>query len=138
MPREAAGAGFIYALTPFAINIPGGTGQASSVLSLPKGFRCSVVRASAVTKVAATGAGATRTLNIRKGSATGTVVATVTYALADGATVGGVKDIPVTAANADFLDTDTLTIEWASGGTAFTAGELIIVLETRQRLQQRN
>lgn len=139
MPRESAGAGYIYDQDEFAITLPiGGTGQVSSILSLPRGFGHTITAVKTVVKVAATGAGATRTLNVRKGNATGTVVATATWALADGATVGTVKDIPVTAANADFLDADTLTVEWASGGTTFTAGEFTLVITTRKRLQQRN
>jgi hypothetical protein len=111
----------------------------SSVLSLPRGYGCTIISVKAVVRVAATGAGASRTFNLRKGSATGTVVATATYVLADGATVGSVKDIPVTAAAADFLDGDNLTIEWpTAGAVAFTAGDLIIAITSRKRIQQRN
>jgi len=139
MPREAGAHGWIFAQEAFAINIPAGTGQVSSILSLPRGFGATITAVKAVTKVVAAGAGGSRVLNVRKGSATGTVVATTTYVLADGATVGGVKDIPVTLAAADFLDGDNLTIEWAAAGAvAFTAGELIIVITSRKRPQQRN
>lgn len=139
MPRPAAGAGFVYGQESHRIAIPGGTAQVSSFLSLPQGRNFTIIAVKAVVAVVATGAGATRTFNVRKGNATGAVVATATYALADGATVGSVKDIPVTQANADFLDADTLTIEWpTAGAVAFTAGELNIVITTRQRLQQRN
>ena len=139
MPRETSGAGFIFEQEHIAINIPAGTGQVSSVLSLPRGFGATITAVKATVKVAATGAGASRTFNVRKGSATGTVVATATYVLADGATIGSVKDIPVTAAAADFLDADNLTIEWpTAGAVAFTAGELIISITSRKRIQQRN
>jgi hypothetical protein len=114
----------------------------SSVLSLPVPFGHTLIKISAVVAVVATGAGASRVLNIRKGSATGGILATTTYVLADGATVGTVKDIPVAPvapANADWLDADTLTIEWpTAGAVAFTAGQLEIVLTSRQRIQQRN
>lgn len=136
MPRFAP-YGFAIVQESFAIPIPAGTGQVSSVLSLPRGFVASITKVSAVVRVVATGAGASRVLNIRKGSATGAVVATTTYVLADGATVGAVKDVPVTAANADFADADTLTIEWpTAGAVAFTAGELNLVITTRRRLQR--
>lgn len=139
MPNEASGAGFIYRQVPITVSLPPGTGQVSSVLSLPIGFRQTIIAVKTIVKVAATGAGATRTFNVRKGSASGTVVATATWVLADGATVGTVKDIPVTAAAADFLDADTLTIEWpTAGAVAFTAGEIEVVITTRQRVQQRN
>ena len=139
MPREAAGAGYAYNQRVITIPLPAGAGQVSSVLSLPTGFGHTITAVKAVVAVVATGAGATRTLNVRKGSATGTVVATATYVLADGATVGTVKDIPVTAANADFLDADTLTIEWpTAGAVAFTAGQIELVITTRARIQQRN
>jgi hypothetical protein len=139
MPRESSGAGFIYAQETFTVSLPPGTSQVSSILSLPRGFLHTIMSVKTIVKVAATGAGATRTLNVRKGNATGTVVATATWALADGATVGTVKDIPVTVAAADFLDADTLTIEWATAGAvAFTAGEVTFVLTTRKRTQQRN
>lgn len=139
MPNEASGAGFQYNQDQFAIKVPAGTSQVSSVLSLPRAFRHTVIACKLIVTVAFAGAGATRTFNVRKGSATGTVVATRTVALADGATVGTVLDVPVTAAAADFLDGDNLTIEWpTAGAVAFTAGEVIVVLTRRQRTQQRN
>lgn len=139
MPREAAGAGHIFVTEHIPVTIPAGTGQVSSVLSLPRGYRSFVTAVKAIVKVAATGAGASRVLNVRKGSATGTVVATTTYVLADGATVGTVKDLPVTAGTEQFEDADTLTIEWpTAGAVAFTAGELILAITTRRRMQQRN
>jgi len=142
MPRESAGAGWIYGQEHFRIPIPAGTGQVSSLLSLPVLRGVTLIFIKAVVVVAATGASASRVLNIRRGNATGTVVATTTYVLADGATVGSFKDIPVTAgaaAGAPFIDSDTLTVEWpTAGAVAFTAGELDLVLYTRQRLQQKN
>lgn len=137
MPREAAGAGWIYTTEYIPIDLPAGAGQVSSVLSLPRGFADIVRSVKLIVKKVATGAGATRTFNVRKGNATGTVIATGTYVLADGATVGAVKDIPVTAGNAARLDGDDLTIEWAAAGAvAFTAGEVIVAIKTRKRIQQ--
>jgi len=139
MPNEASGAGWIHDHKPITVSIPPGTAQVSSVLSLPMGFREAIVGIRAVVKVAATGAGASRVLNFRRGSASGTVIATTTYVLADGATVGSFKVIPMSAGDADFLDGDTLTIEWpTAGAVAFTAGELTFIIYTRKRVQQRN
>lgn len=139
MPRETSGFGFVFKTEHLFINVPAGAGQANSVLSLPRGFGCTIISAKITTALAATGAGATRVLNIRKGSATGTIVAAATYTLAGGATVGVVQDVPVTAANADFLDADNLTVEWpTAGAVAFTAGQIMLSITTRQRTQVRN
>lgn len=112
-----------------------GTGQFTVALSLPLGFQFTVEKVKAVWKVAGAGAGATRTLNVRKGNATGTVVATAALALA-GSTQGAVIDLPVTASAADFADADNLTVEFAAAGTAYTAGQIEIVIQFRHRLQK--
>lgn len=139
MPRETSGSGFIFQQDQFAIPMPAGTGQVSSILNLPRGFLHTITAVKLIVAVAFTGAGASRTFNVRKGSATGTVVATRTVVLADGATVGTVLDVPVTAAAADFLDGDNLTVEWpTAGAVAFTAGQVTLVITRRQRQQQRN
>ena len=139
MPREAAGNGYIYTQESHRIAIPGGTGQVSSILSLPQLRRFAIVAVKVITAIAGTGAGATRTFNVRRGSATGTVVATGTITLAGTAAVGVVQDIPVTGGSAEFIDSDNLTIEWpTAGAVAFTAGEILVVLTTRQHMQQRN
>lgn len=139
MPRESSGSGFIYGQESHYIPLPAGAGQVSSILSLPQLRRFAVTAVKVVTAIAGTGAGATRTFNVRKGSATGTVVATGTVTLASQATVGVVLDIPVTAANGEFIDSNDLTIEWpTAGAVAFTAGAILVVLTTRQKTQQRN
>lgn len=139
MPRETSGSGYIYAQESHAIPLPAGAGQVSSILSLPQARRFAITAVKIVTQVAATGAGATRTFNVRRGSATGTVAATGTVTLANQATVGAVLDIPVTPANAEFIDSNDLTIEWpTAGAVAFTAGSILVVLTTRQKTQQRN
>ncbi|HEY6014504.1 MAG TPA: hypothetical protein VIU37_10865 [Candidatus Limnocylindrales bacterium] len=136
MPRSAP-YGFARDLVSLTVVFPAGTGQVTSLLSLPLGFTGTIEKVSIFASVVAAGAGASRTLNIRKGTATGTVVATATVVLADLNAIGAVKDIPVTAANADFVDTDTLTIEWAAAGAvAFTAGTFHVVIRSRQRLQR--
>jgi hypothetical protein len=141
MPRESAGAGFIYSKEQYRVPFPAGTGQVTSIDSLPVFSRCQLASVNIVAAVAATGAGASRTFNVRKGSATGTVIATATVVLADLNALGKVKTITPSATGTatDLLDSDTVTVEWATAGAvAFTAGEFIIELIYRRRLQQRN
>lgn len=138
MPREAAGAGFIYGSQSFVIPFPPGTGQVNAVLSLPV-TKMTVIGAKIIASAVAAGGGASRTFNIRKGNATGTVVATATVVLADLDALGEVKDIPAVSGVGDFEDGDTLTIEWAAAGAvAFTGGSFIVEVRTRRRIQQKN
>jgi hypothetical protein len=140
MPRSAP-YGFSRAINVFTIPFPAGTGQVTSLLSLPLGFAGTVERVAIYSSVAATGAGASRTFNVRKGSATGTVMATATVVLADLSTVGAPKVIPVSAVAgaADFVDADTLTLEWATAGAvAYTAGTFHVCVTTRTRAQRAN
>lgn len=134
MPRFAP-YGFTRDILVFTIPFPAGTGQVTSLLSLPLGFAATVERVAIYSSIAATGGGASRTFNLRKGSATGTVMATATVVLADLSTVGVPKVIAVstTAGAADFADADTLTIEWATAGAvAYTAGTFHVAVTIRQ------
>jgi hypothetical protein len=139
MPRGAP-YGFSRALPVFTIPFPAGTGQVTSLLSFPLGFAGRVERVSIYASVAAAGAGASRTFNVRKGTASGTVVATSTVVLTDLNAPGAApKDIPVStvAGAADFVDADTLTIEWATAGAvAFTAGTFHVAVTIRHRAQR--
>lgn len=136
MPRFAP-YGFARDVIDLTIPFPAGTGQVTSVLSLPLGFTGQVERVWIYSSVAATGAGASRTFNVRRGSATGTVMATATVVLADLSTVGAGKVVPVVAAAVDFADADTLTIEWAAAGAvAFTAGTFHVLVTVREKAQR--
>jgi hypothetical protein len=138
MPRFAP-YGFTRDIQSFTIPFPAGTGQVTSLLSFPLGFTGSVEKVSIYASIVATGAGASRTFNVRKGIATGTVMATATVVLADLNAVGAVKDIPVSTVvgAADFVDTDTLTIEWATAGAvAFTAGTFHVFVRVRNKAQR--
>jgi len=138
MPRFAI-YGFDRSFPVLTIPFPAGTGQVTSLLSLPLGCQGTIEKVSIYSSVAATGAAASRTFNVRKGSATGVVMATATVVLADLSTVGAVKDIPVSAVAqaADFVDADTLTIEWATAGAvAFTGGTFHVVVRVRQKGQK--
>lgn len=141
MPREASGAGFAYEKDQYRVPFPTGTGQVTSLDQIPVFARGALASVNIIAAVAATGAGASRTFNVRKGTATGTVIATATVVLADLNALGKVKTIaPSTSSGVtDVLDGDTITVEWATAGAvAFTAGEFIIELVWRRRLQQRN
>jgi hypothetical protein len=140
MPRSAP-YGFARSVNVFTIPFPAGTGQVTSLLSLPLGFAGTVERVAIYSSIAATGAGASRAFNVRKGSATGTVMATATVVLADLSTVGVPKVIPVSAVAgaADFVDADTLTLEWATAGAvAYTAGTFHVAVTVRTRAQRAN
>ena len=76
------------------------------------------------------GASASRTFRVIKGA--GTVVATATILLAETTPVGLQKAFTVTAAEAEFDDDDTLTVDFASGGTAFSAGAGNLIIQYRQ------
>ena len=138
MPREAAGAGFIYGDSCYPIPFPPGTGQVNAILSLPV-TKMTLIGVKIIASAVAAGANASRTFNVRKGSASGTVVATATVVLANLDALGEVVDIPIVAGQGEFEDGDTLTVEWATAGAvAFTAGSFIVELRTRRRIQQRN
>lgn len=133
MPREAP-YGFQRHQLPVYVPIPGGTGAAEIVTDYTPGHGITVEKVEAFVAVAGTGAGATRTLRVLKGAST--VVATGTVTLAGTATLGAKIALTVTPADATFDDDDTLTVDFASGGTAFTAGALNLIIQSRQRNQR--
>jgi hypothetical protein len=139
MPRLAP-YGFSRSLPVLTIPFPAGTGQVTSLLNFPVGFTGRVEKVSIYASVAAAGAGASRTLNIRKGGAAGTVIATATVVLTDLNAPGAApKDIPISAvADAAVLaDSDSLTIEWATAGAvAYTAGVFHVAVTIRHRAQR--
>ncbi|MCU0250219.1 MAG: hypothetical protein MUE61_08430 [Vicinamibacterales bacterium] len=133
MPRKAP-----YGVQRHTLNIyhaiPTGTGAVEIVTDWVAGFAYTIESVKAYVAVAGTGAGATRTYRVLKGAST--VAATRTLALADTATVGAEVAFTVTPANASFSDTDTLTVDFASGGTAFTAGAVNLVIVYREESQR--
>jgi hypothetical protein len=134
MPREASGAGWIRSQFNIYVPLPAGTGAAEIVTDLKPGFRFYVEKCLAYVAIAGTGASASRTFRVLKGAST--VVATATLVLADTATLGAEKVLAVTAANNEYGDADVLTVDFASGGTAFTAGALNLCIQYRTRPQQ--
>lgn len=141
MPRETFPA---FVRTHLAIRIPltGVLDQAGAVtllLSHVINFKCFLERAIFLPDVTGAGAGATQALRIRKGNATGTILATVTPTLATHV-LGGAGIVGAVAAadseTARFVDGDTLSIT-KDAGTVFSAGGGTLILEFRQRPQGR-
>lgn len=133
MPRDAA-YGWVRSALNIYIPIPAGTGAAEIVTDLVPGFRFIVEKVSAFVAVVGAGAGASRTLRVLKGAST--VVATGTITLASTDTLGEENVLAVTAADATFEDASQLTVDFASGGTAFTGGALNLVVILRTKAQR--
>jgi hypothetical protein len=135
MPREAA-YGVIRSSFDIAVNFPAGTGLIESLTDFVPGFGFVIEKVSVIVDTVATGASASRALQITKGTAT--VAASRTYVLADGTPVG--KSVDLTLGTLDartFKDTDTLSIEWlAAGAVAFTAGRFVVRIQYRQKPQK--
>lgn len=108
---------------------------ANLMLSKTLGFAAELEKVEFVTTVVGTGTSASRTINVRKGSATGTLCGTLNPTLANQGTLGAVLagTVTTTAGANLFGDSDTLTIEFPASGTAFTAGggDLILTLRVR-------
>lgn len=142
MPREV-NPGFVR--TPIAVRLPlaGFFDQAGAItylLSYVPGFRGEIEKIVFVPDVAGAGAGATHVVNVRKGNATGTIVATVTVALATHVMGGAGIVGSVSAANdetAKFRDTDTISIT-KDAGTVFSAAGGTLIIWFRQRPQARS
>ena len=112
-----------------------GTGASNIMLSHKPGFAFTIEKVTVVCSVAGVGAGGTRTINVRKGTASGTVVATKAIVVAD-ATLAAAIDVPVTAANASFTDADTITVDLGGSGTVFSAFEGNLFIQYRCRPQR--
>jgi hypothetical protein len=146
MPREidvvdghlgantALGIGWVREQLCIAIPLPAGTGAFEVITDWQPGYKRVVESAVVFVSVAGTGVGASRDLRIIKNVAT--VAATGTLTLANTATGGGGPALAVTAADAEFLDGDTFTVDFAAGGTAFTGGSVNLIVSLRTRPQQ--
>lgn len=139
MPREAP-YGWTRVVDRISVPFTGFLTVVAVNLQLSKlyGFRFAIEKVEILTTVVGTGAGATRLFNIRKGTATGTVVGTFTPTLANQGTLGVVTaGTVVTAARANYFnDTDTVTIEAPNAGTAFSAGGFDLILTLRAQAQR--
>ncbi len=133
MPRDAI-YGYIRGQQTVQIEDLTGTSAREFLTDLTAGFARTVEKVSYVVKVAHAGAGGSQTIRVLKGAST--VVASVAVTLAAAGTVGVIIDVPVTAANAAFDDDDTLTVDMAASGTAFTAGQGQLIIQYRQKAQK--
>lgn len=144
MPKEA-GPSFLrhefpILPVPAVTGIGDGTGAITLVDSIVPGYVGTVEKIRFISGSVATGAGGTQTYKLRKGGATGTVIATLTLALADVNAAGKFKEAAVAAADgnvARFTDAETLSLTRDSGGTAFTKLEGLFVVVLRQKPQSR-
>jgi hypothetical protein len=140
MPRLAP---FGYSRSFMVLTIPfagflNATGQVNVCLSKTLPYACELERVEIVTNVVGTGTSANRDLNIRKGSATGTLCGTVAATLANQGVLGVVTAGTVTnAANANkFGVNDTLTVEFqTASAVVFTAGGFDLILTFRDKNQ---
>jgi len=119
-----------------------GTGAISFIVSrVADGYVQTLEKITFVATTAFTGSAGTQTFKVRKGNASGTVVATLTLALADmDASNGKSKSASVAAADSEvarFGDTDTLSFTRDASGTTFTAGAGVFTLTWRQKPQAR-
>lgn len=142
MPREQ-GPAFQRHIVPVRIPLTGVLDQAGAVtflLSCNLGFIATLESAKYIPDVAGAGAGATQALRIRKGNASGTILATVTPTLAThvlgGAGIAGVGVVAADEPSARFGDTDTFSIT-KDAGTVFSAGGGTLWMVFRQRPQGR-
>jgi len=119
-----------------AIAVAAGTGAQAIVTSLPITSRCTIERIDLIPTVAATGSGASRVLNVRRGSGSGTVVLAATLVLADLNAIAVTKGYAANTSGADFNDGDTLSVQIDSGGTSMTAGTFVMVLTFREATQR--
>lgn len=144
MPKET-GPSFIRTTIPILVapaltGIADGTGALTLIDSQPAGFVFSIEKLRFVSGSIATGAGGTQTFKLRRGGATGSVIATLTLALADVNAVGKFKEAAVAAADqnlARFTDADTFSLTRDASGTAFTKFEGVFMIVARQKPQSR-
>jgi len=144
MPKEAGPAFLRHELPLLPVTavtgVGDGTGAITLIDSLPLGYVGVLEKLRFVSSSIATGAGATQTYKLRKGGATGTVVATLTIALADVNAVGKFKVASVAAADdasARLMDTETLSLTRDASGTAYTKLEGLFSVVIRQKPQAR-
>lgn len=125
---------------PALTGIADGTGAITLVDSFTPGYVGTVEKLRFVSGSIATGTSASQVFKLRKGGATGTVIATLQLDLADVNAVGKFKQAAVSAANdsvARFSDTETLSLTRDSGGTAYTKFEGLFTIVVRQKPQAR-
>lgn len=146
MPKEAGPAYLrtkeTLLVVPSVTGFLDGTGALTLIdTRVADGYVQTLEKITFISTVALAGAGGTQTFKVRKGGPTGTVIATLTVALADFQTSAGKSKAAAVAAGdeglARFGDTDTLSFTRDASGTAFSAGAGQFFLTWRQRPQAR-
>ncbi len=141
MPRESS-PGWIFQPL-LSLYVPAahiaGTSAIVYLSALTLGFKAVVTKVTFVQDIALVGSGGAQTINVRKGAhTTGDLLAALSVAIADSG-IGTVTSQAVTAAvqaeEAYLKDADTLSIEMAASGTAFSAGEGTLTVWGRVRPQ---
>ena len=139
MPRETNPA-YVRTTMSFPVILTGVLNQSGAVTYLASyamPFKASLEKITYIPEVAGAGSGATQVFSVRKGGATGTVLASVDvtlalHVLAGPGIVGSVAAADEAAAK--FNDGDTLSITKAAG-TVFTTAGGHLILTFRQRPQ---
>lgn len=121
----------IYSSVSLPLVFPTGTSAIDLITGYTPGFRGKIVGWEIVASVAATGAGASQTINLEIGTTDVTGTATA-FLLANLDTIGKRQAGGTPTALNEFSDTDTISVELAASGTAFTAGSGSIVLKFEQ------
>lgn len=134
MPSKAA-FGFSRGYIVARIELLTGTSARTFLAALAPGFTFVVEKVTYNVNIAHTGSSASQTIRLLKNAAT--VVATKAIILADTGTIGAIIDMPVTAANAEYTDADTLTVDMTASGTAFTAGTALVYIQYRELPQKK-
>ena len=143
MPKESS-PGWVYSPI-FQMYVPAthlaGTSQIIYLDSLVLGYKCAIEAVTFVQDIALVGASGSQTINVRKGGTSGDVLVDLAILIADSG-IGTVSRATVDAADQDTAylrsDSDTLSIEMAASGTAFSAGEGTLTVWGRTRPQAAN
>lgn len=124
----AAGVGISHIIHVPRPNVDWGTSAIDMITTITPGYKFKILGLDFVTTVAGTGAGASQVFNLEIGTTNVTGgVCTVTLASTD--TIGKITaGTAVTAANTGTAS-DTISLEMAASGTAFTAGSGYFVIK---------
>ena len=138
MPRAVSPGwirGYLQLKTTEAADLSG-TGAVTLLTSFLLGFGVIIEEFGFICDTALAGTAGTQTYKLRRGSATGDIIATLTVALADGVKGQTTKTTTMVAAYKELVDTHTLSLTRESGGTTLTAGAGRFYVKYRQRAQQ--
>ena len=136
MPQHAGGPGWTRGFLNFYVTLDLTTNNSVVVSAYVPGFRFVIEKVRSFVEIAGTGGGATRNMRLLKGTA---VAASYTHTLAGTATLGTQMTWALSTTVDDYRwgDADTLSLDFASGGTAFSAGKVNVLIQYLQRQQQR-